>query len=243
MKKKKVLLFQKGPNGSPEFIHSQCDKSLKRLGIDCIDIYFLARLDNRNQIKTSVGAMAELIKQGKIKHIGLSEISGETLRKAHKVHPISAVQIEYSMWCPEPETNLFPVCKELGVGILAYSPLGRGFLTGKINKPNDVPDNDFRKSIPRWQGDNFDKNRALVAEVEKLAKEKGCTAGQLALAWVHRNKDLVSIPGTKRIHYLKENVEAMKVVVTDEEDKKIRQVMSGVTGTRYNEHQMKIVGL
>jgi len=187
--------------------------------------------------------MAELIKEGKIKYIGLSEIRGETLRKAHNVHPISAVQIEYSMWCIEPETNLFPVCKELGVGVLAYSPLGRGFLTGKINNPTDIPDNDFRKSIPRWQGDNFDKNRALVAEVEKIAKEKGCTAGQLALAWVHRNRDLVSIPGTKRINYLKENVAAMKVVVTDEEDKRIRQVMSGVTGTRYDAHQMKIVNL
>jgi len=237
----KKMNLDKGPIGKPEFIKQQVAASLERLGIDHIDVYFLARVDPATPIETTVAAMAELIKEGKIKHIGLSEISGETLRKAHKVHPITAVQIEYSMWCTEPEKDLIPVAKELGVGVLAYSPLGRGFLTGKVNV-NDLPAHDFRRTIPRWSGENGDKNRLLVAEVEKIAKEKGCTTGQLALAWVHRNRDIVSIPGTKRVQYLLENIAAMKVTVTDEEDKRIRAIMGDVTGTRYNEHGMKLVG-
>jgi len=238
---KKTLHLDRQPNGKPEFMKQQVAASLERLGIDYIDIYFLARVDPNTPIETSVAGMAELIKEGKIKHIGLSEITGETLRKAHKVHPITAVQAEYSMWVTEPEKDIIPVAKELGVGVLAYSPLGRGFLTGKVSI-NDLPAQDYRRTIPRWSGENGEKNRLLVAEVEKIAKEKGCTTGQLALAWVHRNKDIVSIPGTKRVSYLLENVAAMKVTVTDEEDKNIRAVMGEVTGTRYNEHGMKLCG-
>eukprot|EP01089_Gocevia_fonbrunei_P016199 TRINITY_DN4952_c0_g1_i1.p1 TRINITY_DN4952_c0_g1~~TRINITY_DN4952_c0_g1_i1.p1 ORF type:complete len:348 (-),score=64.12 TRINITY_DN4952_c0_g1_i1:8-1018(-) len=239
---KNEMLWGKGVNGTPEYIKTACENSLKRLGIDQIDVYFLARVDPKTPIETSVAAMAELVKEGKVKYLGLSECSAETLRRAHKVHPITAVQIEYSMWCTEPEQTLFPTCKELGVGILAYSPLGRGFLTGKVT-PSDLPKDDYRSTIPRWQGENYNKNAAIVAEVEKIAKAKGCTTGQLALAWVHRNRDLVSIPGTKRISYLKENVAAMAITVTDEEDKQIRELMSQVVGTRYDEHGMKGVGI
>lgn len=231
-------------NGKPEYVKSACEASLKRLDVEVIDLYYLHRVDQTTPIEETVGAMSELVKQGKVKTIGLSEVSPATLRKAHKVHPITALQTEYSLWSREPEDELLSVCKELGIAFVAYSPLGRGFLTGQIKKFDDLAADDFRRTSPRFQGDNFQKNLDIVKKLETLASQKGCTASQLALAWVMAQGDhIFPIPGTKRMKYLEENAGALKVTFTKNELEEINHISpKGVaTGTRYTEGGMKLV--
>lgn len=231
-------------NGKPEYVKSACDASLKRLDVEVIDLYYLHRVDQTTPIEETVGAMSEMVKQGKVKTIGLSEVSPATLRKAHKVHPITALQTEYSLWSREPEDELLSVCKELGIAFVAYSPLGRGFLTGQIKKFDDLAADDFRRTSPRFQGDNFQKNLDIVKKLETLAAQKGCTTSQLALAWVMAQGDhIFPIPGTKRMKYLEENAGALKVTFTKNELEEINQISpKGVaTGTRYTEGGMKLV--
>lgn len=231
-------------NGKPEYVRSACEASLKRLDVEVIDLYYLHRVDQTTPIEETVGAMSELVKQGKVKTIGLSEVSPATLRKAHKVHPITALQTEYSLWSREPEDELLSVCKELGIAFVAYSPLGRGFLTGQIKKFDDLAADDFRRTSPRFQGENFQKNLDIVKKLETLAAQKGCTASQLALAWVMAQGDhIFPIPGTKRMKYLEENAGALKVTFTKNELEEINQISpKGVaTGTRYTEGGMKLV--
>lgn len=231
-------------NGKPEYVKSACEASLKRLDVDVIDLYYLHRVDQTTPIEETVGAMSELVKQGKVKTIGLSEVSPATLRKAHKVHPITALQTEYSLWSREPEDELLSVCKELGIAFVAYSPLGRGFLTGQIKKFDDLAADDFRRTSPRFQGENFQKNLDIVKKLETLAAQKGCTASQLALAWVMAQGDhIFPIPGTKRMKYLEENAGALKVTFTKNEFEEINHISpKGVaTGTRYTEGGMKLV--
>jgi aryl-alcohol dehydrogenase-like predicted oxidoreductase len=199
-----------GINGRPEYVRAACDASLERLGIDVIDLYFQHRVDRTVPIEETVGAMAELVQAGKVRYLGLSEAKPETIRRAHAVHPITALQTEYSLWSREPEARILPTVRELGIGFVAYSPLGRGFLTGRFATEDDVRGaSDFRSRHPRFQGENFLKNREIVERVTAIAADKGVTAGQLALAWVlHRGADIVPIPGTKRVEYLEENVAA-----------------------------------
>src|SRR5271170_2019871 len=214
-----------GVNGSPEYVRSACEASLKRLGIDTIDLYYQHRVDPNTPIEDTVGAMAALVKEGKVRYLGLSEAAPETIRRACKVHPIAALQNEYSLWSREPEDGTLATCRELGVGLVAYSPLGRGFLTGQIRKFDDLAPDDFRRFSPRFQGENFDKNLQLVAQIEAIAKDKRCTAGQLALAWVlAQGDDIVPIPGTKRRTYLEENVAALEVTLSDDDLKRIDEV-------------------
>src|SRR6202162_1865719 len=195
----------RGVSGRPEYIRQACEGSLRRLRIDYIDLYYQHRVDRDTPIEETVGAMAELVKEGKIRHIGLSEAGAQTLRRAVKVHPIAALQTEYSLWTRDPEDEIMPACRELGIGFVAYSPLGRGFLTGRFTKFEDLPADDSRRLWPRFQGENFQKNIDLVHRVEEIAKEKGCTPAQLALAWaLAQGKDIVPIPGTKRRKYLEE---------------------------------------
>ena len=244
-----AIVIGPGPNarsisGKPEYVKSACDASLKRLGIDTIDLYYQHRVDPKTPIEDTVGAMAELVKQGKIRYLGLSEASANTLRRACKVHQITALQSEYSLWTRDPEDEILPACRELGIGLVAYSPLGRGFLTGQIKKFEDLAADDYRRFSPRFQGDNFGKNLVLVARVEAIAKEKGCTAGQLALAWVMaQGEDIVPIPGTKRRRYLEENLGALEVKLTAAELKRIDEVApKGVAaGLRYPEQMMSSV--
>jgi aryl-alcohol dehydrogenase-like predicted oxidoreductase len=208
----------RGFNGKPEYVKFSSEGSLKRLGIDVIDLYYLHRVDPATPIEETVGAMAQLIKEGKIRGIGLSEVSPDTLRKAHAVHPITAVQTEYSLWSREPEDEILHTCKELGVAFVAYSPLGRGFLTGQYKKFEDFDPTDYRRLSPRFQGENFEKNLYLVSKIQQLAAKKNCTASQLALAWVLAQGDhIFPIPGTKRIKYLEENNGAADVQLTDAE--------------------------
>jgi len=236
----RIISFEKGAQGSRDFLRTQIEGSLRRLGVDQIDIYTLSRVDPNTPIEDSVAAIAELIKEGKVKYIGLSECSAETLRKAHKVHPITCIQTEYSMATTDREQDLIPTCKELGVGFLAYSVLGRGLLSGV----NNVGEKDFRKAMfPRFQGEAYDRNQKLVAEVGLIAQSKGCTVSQVAIAWVHRNPEIHSILGASQVANVKSNVEALNYSVTDEEDKKIREIMSKIEGERYNVHAMKAVGL
>ena len=196
-------------SGRPEYVRASCDASLQRLGVDTIDLYYQHRVDPQTPIEDTVGAMADLVRAGKVRYLGLSEASPETIRKAHKVHPIAALQTEYSLWSRDPEEELLPVTRELGIAFVAYSPLGRGFLTGQIKKFEDLEADDYRRHSPRFQGDNFQKNLDLVAQVEAIAKEKKCTAGQLALAWLlAQGDDILPIPGTKRRNYLEENAKA-----------------------------------
>jgi aryl-alcohol dehydrogenase-like predicted oxidoreductase len=203
---------KRGMNGSPDYARRSCEGSLQRLGVDVIDLYYLHRVDPMTPIEETVGAMAELLREGKIRAIGLSEVSGATLRRAHAVHPISAVQSEYSLWTRDPEDEVLEVCRELGIGFVAYSPLGRGFLTGEIKSPDDLAADDFRRHSPRFQGENFQRNLDLVAVVQRLARERGCTPSQLALAWLlAHGDDIVPIPGTKRVRYLDENVGSLDV--------------------------------
>ncbi|HTR51595.1 MAG TPA: aldo/keto reductase [Kofleriaceae bacterium] len=223
-------------NGKPEYVRAACDASLARLGVDVIDLYYQHRVDPSTPIEETVGAMAELVRAGKVRYLGLSEAAPETLRRACKVHPITALQTEYSLWTRDPEDGVLAACRELGIGFVAYSPLGRGFLTGQIKSIDDLAPDDFRRFSPRFQGDNFTRNLALVAHVVELARAKGVTPGQLALAWVlARGDDIVPIPGTKRVAYLEDNVGAATVRLTPAELARIDEIApKGVAaGARY----------
>ncbi|CAI2187908.1 11199_t:CDS:2 [Funneliformis geosporum] len=225
--------------GDREYVRQSCENSLKRLGINQIDLYYLHRIDPKTPIEESVAAMAELVKEGKVKCIGLSECNEEQLRRAHKVHPISAVQIEYSPWSLEIETNgVMKACHELGISIVAYSPIGRGFLTGKYRSIDDFAPNesDYRRTLPRFSGDNFKKNLEIVDKIKEFANKKGLTASQLCLAWVlARSDNMIVIPGTKKIHYLEENLGAANVKLSNEELSEIRQIINSIEvfGSRY----------
>ncbi|MDQ1484858.1 MAG: hypothetical protein QOJ62_551 [Actinomycetota bacterium] len=207
-----------GVNGRPEYVHSACDASLQRLGVDYIDLYYQHRVDKTVPIEDTVGAMKELVEAGKVRHLGLSEAAASTIRRAHAVHPITALQTEYSLWTRDPEDDVLPTVRELGIGFVAYSPLGRGFLTGQIKSPDDFADDDFRRYSPRFQGENFTRNLELVHRVREIAAGKGCTPGQLAIAWLLAQRDdIVPIPGTKRIQYLDENLAAVDVRLTGDD--------------------------
>jgi aryl-alcohol dehydrogenase-like predicted oxidoreductase len=207
-----------GINGSAAYVRKSCDESLQRLGVDHIDLYYQHRVDTKVPIEETIGAMAELVKAGKVKYLGMSEAAPETIRRAHAVHPITALQTEYSLWSRDPEDEIFKTITELGISFVAYSPLGRGFLTGAFKKPEDLPADDFRRQSPRFTGENFYKNLKLVEKVNEIAKEKNATPGQIALAWVlAQRKDIVPIPGTKHEKYLRENVAAADVVLTDDD--------------------------
>jgi len=230
-----------GINGKPEYVKQACEASLKRLGVDHIDLYYQHRVDVNTPIEETVGAMAELVKEGKVLYLGLSEASANTLRKAHSVHPISALQTEYSLWSRDVEDTILPACRELGIGFVPYSPLGRGFLTGQIKKFEDLEPDDYRRYSPRFQGENFQKNIELVRKIEELAQKKSCKPSQLALAWLlARGKDIVPIPGTKRRVYLEENVGALNITLSQEELRQIEEIApKGVAaGERYAAPQM-----
>lgn len=234
----------RGVNGKPDYIRKSCEGSLKRLGVDSIDLYYQHRVDPNTPIEETVGAMAQLVKEGKIRHIGLSEASAPTLRRAVKVYPITALQTEYSLWSREPEQEILSTCRELGVGFVAYSPLGRGFLTGQFSKFEDLPADDYRRSSPRFQGENFEKNLDLVRGIEDIAREKRCKPAQLALAWVlAQDENIVPIPGTKRRKYLEENVAALDLKLSPEDLRRIEEIFpsGAAAGDRYPEHMMAIV--
>lgn len=234
----------RGVNGKPDYIRRACEASLKRLGVETIDLYYQHRVDPATPIEETVGAMAKLVQEGKIRHIGLSEASPQTLRRAVKVHPVAALQTEYSLWSREPEEEILSTCRELGVGFVAYSPLGRGFLTGQFSRFEDFAEDDYRRNSPRFQGKNFQKNLDLVHAVEEIAKEKGCKPAQLALAWVlAQDKNIVPIPGTKHRKYLEENVAALDVKLTKEDLRRIDEIFptGAAAGERYPEHMMSIV--
>jgi aryl-alcohol dehydrogenase-like predicted oxidoreductase len=225
-----------GINGKPEYVRSACEASLSRLGVDHIDLYYQHRVDKSVPIEDTVGAMAELVGEGKVRYLGLSEASPQTIERAHAVHPISALQTEYSLWSRDPEEQILPTVRKLDIGFVAYSPLGRGFLSGRYKKPEDLPEDDFRRHHPRFQGENFKRNLELVERVEQIAREKQVTAGQLALAWVlSRGDDVVPIPGTKRRSYLEENVAAADVELSTEDLARIEEAApAGATaGDRY----------
>ncbi len=234
----------RGVNGKPDYVRKSCEGSLKRLGIDYIDLYYQHRVDPNTPIEETVGAIADLIKEGKIRHIGLSEVGPENLRRAAKVHAITALQSEYSLWTRDPESRVLPTCRELGIGLVAYSPLGRGFLTGQIKRFEDFAHDDFRRNSPRFQGENFQKNLDLVKKVEELARQKNCTPSQLAIAWVMaQGEDIVPIPGTKRVKYLEENVGALNVKLGADDLAQIERLMpkGAVAGQRYNERMMQLI--
>lgn len=225
-----------GINGKPEYVKKACEASLKRLGVDHIDLYYQHRVDTTVPIEDTIGAMADLVRQGKVRYLGMSEAAAATIRKAHKVHPITALQTEYSLWTRDPETEILKTVRELGIGFVAYSPLGRGFLTGRWQKPEDLPENDWRRRQPRFQGDNFYKNLELVEKVKEIADEKDVKPGQIALAWVlAQGQDIVPIPGTKHIEYLQENIAAVDIELSDEELARLNEaVPQGVAaGDRY----------
>lgn len=234
----------RGVSGKPDYVQRSCEGSLRRLGVETIDLYYQHRVDPNTPIEETVGAMAELVKQGKVRYLGLSEASPQTLRRAMKVHPITALQTEYSLWTRDPEQEILASCRELGIGFVAYSPLGRGFLTGQFRKFEDLPADDYRRNSPRFQGENFQKNLDLVRKVEEIAREKGCKPSQLALAWVMtQGNDIVPIPGTKRRKYLEENVAADAVRLTAQDLKRIDEVFppEAAAGARYPEHVMALV--
>ena len=224
-------------NGKPEYVHEAIDRSLQRLNVEYVDLYYQHRVDKTVAIEETVGAMKELVEAGKVRHIGLSEASPETIRRAHAVHPVTALQSEYSLWTRDPESNgVLDTVRELGIGFVAYSPLGRGFLTGQFRSPDDFAENDFRRHQPRFQGENFHRNLDLVARVEEIAREKGASSGQLALAWVlSRGDDVVPIPGTKRRTYLEENAAAGAVELSDEDLQRLEEAFPAraVAGDRY----------
>ena len=233
-----------GVNGSPDYVQKSCDASLQRLGIDVIDLYYQHRVDAKVPIEDTIGAMAALVQQGKVLHLGMSEASPATIRRAAAVHPIAALQTEYSLWSRDPEGEILPTCRELGIGFVAYSPLGRGFLTGRFQSPADLPADDWRHNNPRFQGDNFTRNLELVAKVQAVAARKGCTPAQLALAWVLRQgDDIAAIPGSKRRDRMEENAGAAAVVITDAELTEINALFpaGAAAGTRYTEAGMKTV--
>jgi aryl-alcohol dehydrogenase-like predicted oxidoreductase len=233
-----------GVCGRPEYVRSCCEASLERLKVDVIDLYYQHRVDTKTPIEDTVGAMADLVKEGKVRYLGLSEAACATIRRAHSVHPISALQTEYSLWTRDPEEDILATVRELGIGFVAYSPLGRGFLTGQFQRPEDIPEDDFRRFQPRFQGDNFHKNLDLVRHIEALARAKGATPAQIALAWVMaQGDDVVPIPGTKKLSRLEENLKALDVALTPSELQEIDRVLpNGCTaGTRYPEQHMSAV--
>ena len=225
-----------GVNGRPDYVRSACDASLRRLGVDTIDLYYQHRVDADTPIEDTVGAMAELVRQGKVRYLGLSEAAAPTIRRAQKVHAIAALQTEYSLWSREPEDEVLPTCRELGIGFVAYSPLGRGFLTGQIRRFEDLAEDDYRRKAPRFQGENFQRNLDVVERVREIASGKGCTPGQLALAWLlARGGDIVPIPGTKRLKYLEENAAASKVRLSEDDIRRIDEAApkAVAAGERY----------
>ncbi|AIQ14100.1 aldo/keto reductase [Paenibacillus durus] len=233
-----------GINGRPEYVKQACDASLKRLGVDHIDLYYQHRVDPNTPIEETVGAMADLVQAGKVRFLGLSEASPRTIAKANDVHPIAALQTEYSLWSREVEDEILPLCRELGIGFVAYSPLGRGFLTGQIKSFDDLEESDYRRFSPRFQGDNFRKNLDLVERIHEIAKEKGCSSSQLALAWLlSRGEDIVPIPGTKRRSYLEENAGALDVTLSQDELRRIDEAapLGAAAGFRYPEASMKVI--
>ena len=235
---------RRGVNGKPDYVQSSCEASLRRLGLDVIDLYYLHRVDPNTPIEETVGAMAELVRQGKVRFIGLSEASAATIRRAHVVHPISAIQSEYSLWTRDPEIEVLAACRELGIGLVPYSPLGRGFLTGQMKRFEDLAPDDYRRFNPRFQGENFQRNLDLVRRVEEIASKKGCKPSQLALAWVlAQGNDIVPIPGTKRRSYLEENIDALDVVLTTEDLARIQEAAprGAFAGSRYPESMMHLV--
>ena len=234
----------RGVNGKPDYVRRACEASLRRLGVETIDLYYQHRVDPATPIEETVGAMVKLVEEGKIRHIGLSEASFQTLRRAVKVHPVTALQTEYSLWSREPENEILPTCRELGIGFVAYSPLGRGFLTGQFKKFEDLPEDDYRRFSPRFQGDNFQKNLDLVRRVEEIAAEKRCKPSQLALAWVlAQDKNIVPIPGTKRRKYVEENVGAVDLKVSAEDLQHLDEIFpsGAAAGLRYPEQMMDLV--
>jgi len=233
-----------GVNGRPEYVRKSCDGSLQRLGVDHIDLYYQHRVDRTVPIEETVGAMADLIRQGKVRFLGLSEAAPATIRRAHREHPITALQTEYSLWTRDPEDEILPLCRELGIGFVPYSPLGRGFLTGRFRRLEDLPEDDYRRNSPRFQGENFQRNLDLVARVEEIARRKKCTPAQLALAWLlAQGRDIVPIPGTKQRRYLEQNVAALEVELLPSDLEEIEEVApKGVAaGERYHEAGMRTV--
>ncbi len=234
----------RGLNGRPKYVMAACEASLRRLGVDTIDLYYQHRVDPNTPIEDTVGAMARLVEQGKVRYIGLSEAGIDTIRRAHEAYPVTALQTEYSLWSRDPEDGILDVCRELGIGFVAYSPLGRGFLTGQIKSFDDLAPDDFRRNNPRFQGENFEKNLDLVERVKEMAAEKGCTPAQLALAWVlARGEDIVPIPGTKRRHYMEENVGALDVEITPQDIERLDEIApkGAAAGARYAEAGMATV--
>jgi aryl-alcohol dehydrogenase-like predicted oxidoreductase len=235
----------RGINGKPDYVRSACEGSLRRLGVETIDLYYQHRVDPETPIEETVGAMAQLVSSGKVRYLGLSEAGPETIRRAQAVHPITALQSEYSLWTREPEDEILPTCRELGIGFVPYSPLGRGFLTGQIKRFEDLPEGDYRRTAPRFQGGNFQRNLDLVQRVAEIAREKHCTPAQLALAWVlAQGEHIVPIPGTKRRKYLQENVGALDVSLTSDDLARINELSpkGAAAGSRYPEAMMKLVG-
>jgi aryl-alcohol dehydrogenase-like predicted oxidoreductase len=233
-----------GVKGDPDYVRSACEASLKRLGVEVIDLYYQHRVDTKVPIEDTVGEMARLKEEGKIRYLGLSEAAPRTIRRAHAVHAIAAVQTELSLWSRDAEAEVLPTVRELGIGYVAYSPLGRGFLTGEFKSPSDFPDDDFRRNHPRFQGENFEKNISLVGEVEAMAREKGCTTAQLALAWVlAQGEDVVPIPGTKHVRYLDQNIRALEVRLTAEDLRRLDAILppGAAAGQRYHERGMETV--
>ena len=233
-----------GVNGRPDYVRKSCDSSLQRLGVDHIDLYYQHRVDRSVPIEETVGAMAQLVEEGKVRFLGLSEASPSTLRRAHQEYRISALQSEYSLWTRDPEDEVLPLCRELGIGFVAYSPLGRGFLTGRFRSFDDLPEDDYRRNSPRFQGDNFQKNLDLVQRVEEIARRKGCTPAQLALAWLLRQgDDIVPIPGTKQRRYLDENLASLDIELTPSDLEEIEEVApkGAAAGDRYHEAGMRTI--
>ncbi len=231
-----------GINGRPEYVRQACDASLQRLGVDVIDIYYQHRVDPATPIEDTVGAMADLVQSGKVRHIGLSEAGAATIRRAHAVHPIAALQTEYSLWSRDPETELLTTCRKLGIAFVAYSPLGRGFLTGRFRSVDDLAADDWRRNNPRFQGENFTRNLDLVAKVEELARSKGCTPAQLALAWLlAQGPDVIPIPGSTRAERVEENAGAVRVQLSREDLAALDAIAPSVAGERYPEGGMRAV--
>jgi aryl-alcohol dehydrogenase-like predicted oxidoreductase len=235
-----------GVNGSAAYVKEACEASLRRLGVDHIDLYYQHRVDPKTPIEETIRAMAELVKEGKVRYLGMSEASPQTIRRAYAVHPITALQTEYSLWSRDVEDEILPVCRELGIGFVPYSPLGRGFLTGQIQRFEDLAEDDYRRFSPRFQGDNFQKNIELVQRIQEIAQEKGCKPSQLALAWLlSQGDDIVPIPGTKKRIYLEENVGALQVQLTSGDLERINQAapIGIAAGDRYAEASMKSLNL
>ena len=235
-----------GISGRPDYVKSACNASLRRLAVDVIDLYYQHRVDPKTPIEDTVGAMSELVRAGKVRYIGLSEAAPDTIRRAHTVHPIAAVQSEYSLWTRDPEDAILPTLRELGIGFVAYSPLGRGFLTGRFQRPEDLPEGDFRRTSPRFSAENFQRNLDLVREVEAIAQAKGCKPSQVALAWVlTQGDDVVPIPGTKRRRYLEENVGALEVSLSSTDVERIARAFpkGAAAGERYDRAGMQMLNL